>query len=110
MPDVAYVAPFDYTELQLATDGEDRPLLQAATEGPAPVVAGLRIYPTPALGAGEALVAQADQIVVAVREDASIAFSTDAAFAADGTLARVIARLDAGINDPDGVCYIETGS
>lgn len=105
-PDVAYVAPSDYTLLQLAKDGEDRPLLQAATEGPAPVVAGLRIYPTPALEGGEALVAEAAQICVAVRKDAEVAFSTDAAFTADGTVARVIARLDVGVNDVNGLCTL----
>lgn len=105
-PDVAYVAPADYTGLQLEEDGDNRPLLQSVNEGPAPVVAGLRVYPTPALTAGEALVAEAKQIVVAVRKDASVAFSTDAAFTADGTVARVIARIDAGVNDTDGLCVV----
>jgi HK97 family phage major capsid protein len=105
-PDVAYIAPYDYTKLQLEEDGFSRPLLQSVTDGPAPVVAGLRVYPTPALEANEALVAEAKQIVVAVRQDASVAFSTDAAFIADGTVARVIARLDAGVNDADGLCTI----
>jgi HK97 family phage major capsid protein len=105
-PDVAYIAPWDYTQLQLEEDGFSRPLLQSVADGPAPVVAGLRIYPTPALEANEGLVAEARQIVVAVREDASVAFSTAAAFVADGTLARVIARLDVGVNDADGLCTI----
>ncbi len=110
-PDVAYLNPIDLTELQLQEDGMNRPLIQPdAAQGMAPTVAGLRLYPTPALSEGEAVVAQADQIVVAVRKDASVAFSTDAAFTADGTIARVIARLDAGVNDSDGLCVIEAGS
>lgn len=105
-PDVAYVAPYDYTKLQLEEDGFSRPLLQSVADGPAPVVAGLRIYPTPALEANEALVAQADQIVVAVRQDASVEFSTHAQFGADATVARVIARLDVGVGDASGLCTI----
>jgi HK97 family phage major capsid protein len=110
-PDVAYISPADYTLLQLQEDGFNRPLLQAVSDGPAPVIAGLRIYPTPALESGEALVAQADQIIVGVRTDPSVAFSSDAAFAVDGTVARVIARLDAGVNDASGLCTLGgTGS
>jgi HK97 family phage major capsid protein len=109
VPNVVYVEPMDYVALQLARDGTNRPLLQATTDGPAPVIAGLYVWPTPALDPGEAVVAQADQIVVALRNDASVAFSTDAAFNHDGTVARVIARLDAGINDPDGICVIGGG-
>lgn len=107
-PDVAYVNPADFTGLQLEADGMNRPLISGdATQGAPPIVAGLRVFPTPALVAGEALVAQADQLVVAVRQDASVAFSTDARFSSDGTLARVIARLDAGVNDRDGLCVVQ---
>jgi Phage capsid family len=67
---------------------------------------GMRVYPTPALGAGTAVVAQADQIVVAVRSDASVEFSRDARFEYDATLARVIARIDGGIADARGLCSI----
>lgn len=109
-PDAGFVSPSDYTTLQLEEDGFNRPLLQAVTDGPAPVIAGLSIYPTPALEAGEALVAEARQIVVAVRKDASVEFSTHAAFTSDGTTCRVIARLDAGVNDSDGLCVVGGGS
>ncbi len=110
-PDVVYLNPEDLTELQLAVDGDNRPLIQPdAQQGAAPTVAGLRIYPTPALVEGEALVAQADQIVVCVRKDASVAFSTDAKFSQDGTVARVIARVDADVNDANGLCVLGVGS
>jgi HK97 family phage major capsid protein len=111
IPDVAYVNPIDLTELQLQEDGMNRPLIQPdASKGMAPTVAGLGLFPSPAFEEGEAVVAQADQIVIAVRQDASIAFSTDVAFASDGTVARVIARLDAGVNDSDGLCVLGAGS
>jgi HK97 family phage major capsid protein len=72
------------------------------------VVAGLEIYPTPAFSAGTALVAQADQIVVGLRQDATLAISTDAGFESDLTKARVTARADVGVNDLDGLCLIDT--
>jgi HK97 family phage major capsid protein len=109
-PDALYLAPTDYTALELATDASDRPLIQPdAAQGPAPTVAGLPVWPTPALSSGTALVAQADQVVVALRQDASVEVSRDALFTSDSTVARVIARVDVGLNDPDGLCKI-TGS
>ena len=41
-------------------------------------------------------------IVVAVREDASVAVSDQFAFNADGTVVRVVARVDVGVNDRTG--------
>jgi HK97 family phage major capsid protein len=106
-PDTLYVNPADYTTLQLATAGDDRPLIQPdASQRGAATVAGFRVFPTPALGAGTAVVAQASQIVVAVRSDASVTFSTDAQFEKDATVARVIARIDGGLADANGVCTI----
>ena len=29
------------------------------------------------------------------------------AFSADGTVVRVVARVDVGVNDPDGLCVIK---
>ena len=110
-PDVVIVHPADYVELQLATGADDRPLITGdAAQGAPPVIAGLRIYSTPGLDEGEALVAQADQIVVAVRRDASVQFSSDVAFDRDGTAARVIARIDAGVGDANGLCVIQVAS
>lgn len=106
-PDTLYVSPSDYTTLQLATAADDRPLLQPdASLGGAATVAGYRVWPTPALGAGTAVVAQADQIAVAVRRDASVNFSTDAEFSRDATVARVVARVDGGVVDARGICTI----
>jgi HK97 family phage major capsid protein len=107
-PNVVYLNPADLTALQLAAAADDRPLISGdPTQGAPPVIAGLAVWATPAMPAGQALVAQADQIVVAVRQDASVAGSDAPLFTSDGTVARVIARLDAGINDPDGLAIVQ---
>jgi HK97 family phage major capsid protein len=61
-----------------------------------------RRYSTPAIAAGTALVADASQLMVGVRKDAEVSFSSDAKFTADAVVARVVARVDFGINDPTG--------
>ena len=105
--DSLYMNPADFTTLQLATAGDDRPLIQPdASQGAAATVAGYRVYPTPALGAGTALLAEAAQIVVAVRNDADVVFSEDSLFDYDAVQARVTARVDAGVADPNGLCTI----
>lgn len=96
-PDVAFISPADHTALALAADGLNRPLLQATDQGPAEVVGGLRLWPTPAVPAGTAIVGQADQILVAVRDDPRVDISTDARFGADAVAIRTIARVDVGI-------------
>jgi HK97 family phage major capsid protein len=106
-PNVVYLNPADLTALQLVTAADDRPLISGdPTQGAPPVIAGLAVWPTPAVPGAQALVAQADQVVVAIREDASVAVSDQADFASDATLARVIARLDVGVNDLGGLCAI----
>jgi HK97 family phage major capsid protein len=109
-PNVAYVNPVDMTALQLATDANDRPLIGTTETGMGATIAGLTIWPTPGVPAGTGIVAQADQIVVAVREDASVAVSDQFAFNADGTVVRVIARVDVGVNDPDGLAVVKAGA
>jgi HK97 family phage major capsid protein len=108
--DTLYINPTDLTALQLVTDANDRPLIQPdMTQGASGTIAGLTVWPTAAVPAGTAIVAQADQIVVAVREDASVAVSEHALFEQDGTVCRVIARLDSGVADSDGLVVIKTG-
>ena len=107
-PNVLYVNPTDYVALQLVTGSDDRPLISGdPTAGAPPVIGGLAVWQTPAVPVGTALVAAADQIVIAVREDASVAISEHAAFGQDGTLARVIARVDVGVNDIDGLATVK---
>ena len=106
-PDSLYINPGDLTTLQLAVDGLNRPLIQPdPTQGMSETIAGLRIWPTPAVPAGEALVAEAAQVVIALRQDATVSVSTDAGFNTDASLVRVIARTDVGINDVNGLCQI----
>jgi HK97 family phage major capsid protein len=68
------------------------------------------VWPTPAVPAATAVVAQADQIVVAVRDDANVAVSDQAAFSQNGTLVRVIARVDVEVNDQDGLAVIKASA
>jgi Phage capsid family len=103
VPNAAFVNPGDLTTLQLATDANDRPLIGTTEGGMAATVAGMTLWPTPAVPAATAVIAEADQIVVTVREDASVAVSDQFAFNADGTVVRVVARVDVRVNDPDGL-------
>lgn len=105
-PNVAFISPADHTTLALAQDGDNRPLLQSTDSGPAEMVGGLRLWPTPAVPAGMALVGQADQILVAVRDDPRVDISTDAKFGADAVAIRTVARVDVGVADPAGLLVI----
>ena len=106
-PDALYINPSDLTALQLAVDGMNRPLIQPdPTQGMSETIAGMRIWATPAVPATEALIAESKQIVVCLRQDATVAVSSDASFGSDASLVRVIARTDIGLNDADGLCHI----
>jgi HK97 family phage major capsid protein len=103
----AYLNPADHTLLMKSKDKNERPLLGPDfTGGPTSTVYGLALYQTPAITAGTALVADPAQIVVAVRQDAEVAVSSDVMFTSDASVARVIARLDCGVNDPRGLVSI----
>ena len=101
-PRVAFISAADHTAMELATDGFDRPLLGDPTDGAPQRVAGLDLYPTPALITGQAIIADPSCIVVALRQDPTVAFSSDAAFDTDGTKVRVTARADVGVRDLNG--------
>ena len=104
---VAFVNPADHTALQKQKDGNQRPLLTPDySGGPSSTVYGLAIYPTKGVAVGTALVCDPAQIVVAVRNDPTVAVSTDALFTQDGAVCRVIARVDVGVNDPSGLVSI----
>jgi HK97 family phage major capsid protein len=103
----AFVNPQDHTLLMQEKDGNLRPLLTPDySSGPSSSVYGLTLWQTPAITAGTALVADPSQIVVAIRNDPTVAVSTDALFTSDGSVCRVIARLDCGVNDPRGLVSI----
>jgi HK97 family phage major capsid protein len=104
---VAYIHPTDHTALQKLKDLQGRPLLTPDySGGPSSTVYGLALWPTKGVAVGTALVCDPAQIVVAVRSDPTVAVSTDAAFTADGAVARVVARVDVGVNDPSGLVSI----
>ena len=102
-----FLAPSDWTSWQKVRDAQDRPILQPdVTQAAAPQLAGLSVYRTPALTAGTAVVAQSDQIIVAVRDDPSVEMSDQALFTQDGHVARITTRLDCAINDKRGLAKI----
>jgi HK97 family phage major capsid protein len=104
-----YIAPADLTTLRLAKDTDGRPLLQPDLQaGGAERIAGATLHPTAALTAGTAVVADAAQVVVGVRADATVDFSTDAKFTSDAVVARVVARVDFGVNDIAGLVVVTT--
>ena len=76
-PRVAFISAADHTAMELATDGFDRPLLGDPTDGAPQRVAGLELYPTPALITGQATIADPTCIVVALRQDPTVAFSSE---------------------------------
>ena len=92
-PNVVDVNPVGLTALQLATDANDRPLVGTTEGGMGTSVAGLTMWPTPATPARTAVVAEASQIIVAVRGVASVAVSDQFAFNADGRVVRVIGSI-----------------
>jgi HK97 family phage major capsid protein len=102
-----YLNPSDHTALMLQVDKNERPLLGPDyAAGPSSTVYGLALFQTPAITKGTALVVDPTQVIVCVRQDASVSVSADVAFNQDASVARVIARLDCGLNDPRGVVSI----
>jgi HK97 family phage major capsid protein len=71
------------------------------------VIGGARMFVSPGIPAGTALVADARFIQVAVRRDISVDFSEDSAFTQDAVVARVTARLDWALGDRNAVYYID---
>lgn len=104
-----FVNPADLTTLRLAKDTTNKPLLQPDLQaGGAERIAGATVYPTPTLAVGNVIVADAAQIVVGIRRDVEVSFSSEAKFTADSVAARVTARTDWGINDIRGLVAITT--
>jgi HK97 family phage major capsid protein len=104
---VAYVHPTDHTGLMKEKDSQGRPLLTPDySGGPSSTVYGLALWSTKGVAQGTALVCDPAQIIVAVRNDPTVAVSSDAIFTADGSICRVIARLDCGVNDTNGLVSI----
>ena len=108
-PNAIYVNPADLTTLRLVKEatGSAKPVLQPdLQERGAERIAGAILYPTPGIAAGTALVADASQIVVGVRKDATVDFSAHQRFSADAVVARVVARADWAVNDVNGLVKV----
>lgn len=104
---VAYVNPANHTALMKEKDGNGRPLLTPDySGGPSSTIYGLAVWPTKGVAVDTALVCDPSQIVVAVRSDPTVAVSSDAIFTSDGSICRIVARLDCGVNDPSGLVSI----
>jgi HK97 family phage major capsid protein len=98
-----YLNPADLTAVRKAVTTGGYAISDPTQPG-VEVIGGARLYAVPSIAAGALLVAQADQIVVGVRQDASVSFSTDAAFSSDSTLTRIVARVWKW-NDTSGAYY-----
>jgi hypothetical protein len=69
------------------------------------MIAGANLHVVP-LAAGFAIIAEAAQILVGLRQDASVEFSRHSQFGSDATSARVLVRVDFGVNDLEGFSVI----
>ena len=58
------------------------------------------------MSAGTAIVAEARFVQVAIRRDATVDFSSDAAFTSDAVMARVTMRIDWSVGDPNAFYVI----
>ena len=110
-PDTVFLNPLDLTSLRkLKASGTGQYLLApdgASVEGtPATRVGGCALIPTNGLSAGHALVAEARFVQLAIRKDAAVDFSGDAAFTNDAVVARVTMRVDWSIGDPNAFWLI----
>ena len=106
-----FLNPTDLTALRLvktAPTGSNMPVLQPDLQAAgAERIAGAILWSTPGLPAGVALVGDAAQVVVGIRRDIEVAFSSDALFTSDSVAARVTSRLDWGVNDGRGLVLIK---
>ena len=110
VPDTAFMHPTDITVLRKLKSTQNVYLLApdaASVEGaPSTRVGGCQLIPSAGLAAGKVLICEARFISVAIRKDASVAFSGDSAFTSDSTVARVTMRLDWAPSDPNAFWLI----
>lgn len=106
--DTVFINPADLTALrkERAVPGGQYLLQPDAQAAGAERIGGATLIPTAGLAAGTAVVAEARFIVLAVRKDASVDFSSDAAFTSDATVARVTMRVDWAVSDPNALYVV----
>ena len=100
-----YLNPTDVTAIRIAIVAGGYNISDPTAPG-AEQIGGARLYPTAAIPAGSALVAEARQILIGLRQDATVQFSEHAKFTADSVVARVICRADFDVNDSNGLYAI----
>lgn len=111
-PNVAFVNPADLTALRLiksAPTGSNEYVLESdPQQRGASQIAGVRLLPTSKIAAGSALLVQADEIVIGIRRDVRVEFSSHAKFTSDQVVARITFRADWSWNDVRGAVLIGT--
>jgi HK97 family phage major capsid protein len=106
-PNAVYVSGADYAALDAENDADGRGLLEPNPQVPgATMIAGCHLHVVP-LAAGWAIVAEAAQILVGLRKDASVELSKHAGWGNDSTSARVVVRVDFKVNDAAGLSVIK---
>lgn len=109
-PDTVFANPVDITAIRKLKSTTGIYLVSpdgASVEGtPATRIAGCALIPTNGLAAGHALVCEARYVQVAIRRDAAVDLSADAAFSSDAVVARVTMRIDWNIGDPQATWLI----
>lgn len=105
----ALVSPADAVTLRLQKDTGGTHILQPdATQAGAERIGGAALLAVPSLPVGTAIIGDMAQVVVAVRSDVEVQFSSEAQFTRDSVVARVTARLDLGVNDKRGLLILKT--
>ena len=103
--DAVYLNPADLTAIRLEILAGKYPQMSDPTRPGIEVVGGAVLYATPGIAAGSFLAAQANEIIVGVRKDASVEFSPHAAFTSDAVVARIVGRFDFAWNDVNGAWF-----
>jgi len=103
---VIWVSPADLTSLRKATVSGGFAISDPSAPG-IERIAGVQLVMTAALPAGVAVAADSRYVVAAVRRDASVEFSQDAAFSRDAVMARVTMRLDWQVADRKAIHVIK---
>ena len=98
VPDTVFINATDYTAIRKAVVSGGYAISDPTAPG-VERIGGAQLYAAP-LPAGTAVVTEARFIALAVRRDATVEFSEDAAFSRDAVAARVTMRVDWEPADP----------
>jgi len=105
-PNAVYVGGAAYAALDAENDADGRGLLEPNPQvAGGTMIAGANLHVVP-LAAGYAIIAESAQILVGLRQDATVEFSGHDGFGTDSTTARIVLRADFGVNDLEGFSVI----